>query len=52
MPSSAPAYVFVLVGWAEFVWFLEIPLKFAGCRPFVFSSSQLCLAELAQLVLV
>ena len=37
MPSSAPAYVFVLVGWAEFVWFLGIPLKFAGCRPFVFS---------------
>ena len=36
MPSSAPAYVFVLVGWAEFVWFLEIPLRFAGCRLFVF----------------
>ena len=37
MPSSAPAHVSVLVGWAEFVWFLEIPLKFAGCRLFVFS---------------
>ena len=38
MPSSAPAHVSVLVGWAEFVWLLEIPLKFAGCRLFVFSA--------------
>ena len=52
MPSSAPAHVSVLVGWAEFVWLLEIPLKFAGCRLFVFSSLSLCLAELARLVLV